>query len=196
MAATTRCRAITPEPQNQTVVINNAGGTANFTAQACGGVSISPTSLPGGQVNTFYSQNLYASKLQLKFHVVDCLRLLARGVGPRLGQRDYFRQSDQFRDIQFYGSCCGRQQQCHQSSFVHLHRPGRHTVHSADGPGKAKQHAISIHLQHRRGHELHHSVFDLDTSGVGQISFRSAVPAHPKPLLILMRPAAAPGITA
>ncbi len=48
-------------PQNQTVTIANNNGTANFNIQSCSGVQIITTSLPDGQVGSFYNQWLQAS---------------------------------------------------------------------------------------------------------------------------------------
>jgi hypothetical protein len=48
-------------PGNQNVAINNNNGTANFTVQPCGGVIITTTSLPAGQVNVHYDQFLQGS---------------------------------------------------------------------------------------------------------------------------------------
>jgi hypothetical protein len=48
-------------PQNQTVVISNGSGTADFTVQSGSGVTITTTSLPPGQVNSYYDQYLQAS---------------------------------------------------------------------------------------------------------------------------------------
>jgi hypothetical protein len=49
-------------PSSMNVAILNNNGVANFIAQLCGGVSISPTSpLPVGEVNFFYDQFIQAS---------------------------------------------------------------------------------------------------------------------------------------
>jgi hypothetical protein len=48
-------------PQNQMVVISNDNRTADFTVQSGGGVTITTTSLPSGQVNSYYNQYLQAS---------------------------------------------------------------------------------------------------------------------------------------
>ncbi len=48
-------------PGNQNVTINNNNGTANFTVQPCGGVQILTTSLPDGQVDSYYDNWLDAS---------------------------------------------------------------------------------------------------------------------------------------
>jgi hypothetical protein len=48
-------------PGNDNVTINNNNGTANFTVQPCGGVQILTTSLPDGQVGSYYGQTLFGS---------------------------------------------------------------------------------------------------------------------------------------
>lgn len=48
-------------PGNQNVTINNNNGAANFTVQSCGGVQILTTSLPDGQVGSYYNQFLQGS---------------------------------------------------------------------------------------------------------------------------------------
>src|ERR1035437_4682317 len=48
-------------PGNDNVTINNNNGTANFTVQPCGGVQILTTSLPDGQVGSYYNQFLFGS---------------------------------------------------------------------------------------------------------------------------------------
>jgi len=48
-------------PGNDNVTINNNNGTANFTVQPCGGVQIFTTSLPDGQVGSYYNQFLQGS---------------------------------------------------------------------------------------------------------------------------------------
>ena len=48
-------------PDNQNITINNDNGTANFTVQSCSGVQILTTSVPSGQVNTYYNTQLQGS---------------------------------------------------------------------------------------------------------------------------------------
>jgi hypothetical protein len=48
-------------PGNQNVTINNNNGTANFAVQPPGGVQILTTSLPDGQVGSYYDQFLQGS---------------------------------------------------------------------------------------------------------------------------------------
>lgn len=48
-------------PTNQNATINNNNATNNFTIQPCTGVQIFTTSLPDGQVNSYYDQWLMAS---------------------------------------------------------------------------------------------------------------------------------------
>lgn len=48
-------------PDNQNITINNDNGTANFTVQSCSGVQIYTTSLPSGQVGTYYDTQLQGS---------------------------------------------------------------------------------------------------------------------------------------
>ena len=54
-------------PNNQTVAINNNNGAANFTVQLCGGVTITTTSLPAGEVNVYYDQFGQASSCSSTF---------------------------------------------------------------------------------------------------------------------------------
>jgi hypothetical protein len=56
------------DPSSQNVNINNNNGTANFTVQLCGGVSIITTSpLPDGQVGVYYDIQLQASSCNNNF---------------------------------------------------------------------------------------------------------------------------------
>jgi hypothetical protein len=48
-------------PDNQNVTINNDNGAANFSVQSCAGVQIFTTSLPSGQLNTYYDTQLQGS---------------------------------------------------------------------------------------------------------------------------------------
>jgi hypothetical protein len=48
-------------PDNQSVTINNNNAVANFTVQPCGGVQILTTSLPDGQVGSYYDLVLQGS---------------------------------------------------------------------------------------------------------------------------------------
>jgi hypothetical protein len=48
-------------PANQTVVIANNNGTANFTVELYGGITFITTSLPAGEVNVYYDQFLQVS---------------------------------------------------------------------------------------------------------------------------------------
>jgi len=52
-------------PNNQTAIINNNNATNNFIVYPCGGISITTTSLPPGEVGVDYDQSLQASSCNI-----------------------------------------------------------------------------------------------------------------------------------